>query len=105
MPFDEAVQFDILFYRFGVRTLPRRRKRHTYHQFNRLLHEMSACMRAQSRSAKDLLEFISTAWVKMFGDMKTLALDGEIGMRGTEADWATCSQITMNTKHHTKRRG
>ena len=43
-------------------------------------------MRSQSRRTSDLLECMSSAWANVFGDVKTLTLDGEIGMRGKEVD-------------------
>lgn len=59
----------------------------------------SACVSAQSRSTKDLLEWISLAWVQVFGGMATFILDGEIGMKGREVDdWARYNQVTVRHK-------
>ena len=52
-----------------------------------------------SKDTADFLECISKSWVTVFGDMTTLTLDGERGMRAKEVDdWAIYKQITLKFK-------
>ena len=95
MRINEGVKFDLMFYRSklefglgGVRCI------FIVHPTDCCI-KRSACLRSQSRISKDVLKCISLAWVNALGGMKALIIDGEIGIRGKEVDWAMCSQLTM----------
>ena len=99
MPFNEEVQFDLMFYHSslepglgGVQCIP-------------ITHLIGCCIRwsartrSSSKSIRDLLDNISLAWVNVSGGMQTRTLDGERGMKGKEADgWAKYNQMT--TKYY-----
>ena len=99
LSFNEGVQFDLIFYHSrlepglgGAHGIP-------------VLHFIDCCIRlsarikSQSKSTRDLLDGISLAWVNVFGGVQTLILDGETGMRGRAVDaWAIYNQITLKYK-------
>ena len=97
--FNEEVQFDLLFYRSLLQpTLGGEKGIPICHVID-CCARWSACTMAQSKSTIDLLNCISTSWVTLFGDMKTLTMDGESGMRAKEIDdWAIHSQVTLKYK-------
>lgn len=96
MQFNKEVQFDLVPYHSalepglgGVQGIP------IAHVIGCCI-RWSACIRSSSKSINDSLDCISIAWGNVFGNMQTLTLDGETGMRGKEVDdYATCSQISM----------
>ena len=99
LSFNEEVQFDLFFYHSrlepglgGARGVP-------IAHFIDCCIRWSACMVSQSKTIWDLLNCISNGWVGVFGNMLTLTLDGESGMKGKEVDdWAMYNQITMTYK-------
>ena len=99
LSFNEEVQFDLLFYHSrlepgfgGANGVP------IAHLIDCCI-RWPACVASPSKTIWDLLNCISNGWVSVFGNMQTLTLDGESGMKGKEVDaWAMCNQITMKCK-------
>ena len=102
--FNKDVKFDLMFYRNllqpefgGERGIP------ICHLIGCCI-RWSACTMASSKSTSDLLNCISTSWVSVFGNTKTLTLDGGTLVRAMEVDdWAMFNQVApkYKTPHQT----
>ena len=99
LQFNEEVQFDLLFYHSQLQPLLNCEKGIPIVHCIDCCIRWSACTVSPSRKTQDLLDCISGSWVDVFGNMKTLTLDQETGMRGKEVDdWAMYNQIAMKYK-------
>lgn len=59
----------------------------------------SACVKSSSKTIRDLLDCMNNVSVHVFGNMSTLTLDGERGVKGKEIDdLAMYNQMTMKCK-------
>ena len=99
LPFQEEVQFDLLFYRSALQPgLGGENGIPIVHLIDCCI-RWSACIKSRSTTIRDLSDSMSIAWINAFGNMTVLTLDGDSGMRGKEADaWAMCSQLALKYK-------